>query len=81
MVLAEVQRSKAFHRSQMSTVVDLANRRQNSVRVELYEYFGLLMDGRREAHAVIISVMDCVEELHEDIAKDMELLEAFLINC
>ena len=65
----------------MSTVVDLANRRQNSILVELYEHFRFLMDGRREAHAVIISVMDCVEELHEDIAKDMELLEAFLINC
>ena len=80
-MLAGILLLKPFHRSQMSTVVDLANRRQNSVRVELYEYFGLLMDGRREAHAVIISVMDCVEELHKDIAKDMELLEAFLIYC
>ena len=81
MVLAGILLLKPFHRSQMSTVVDLANRRQNSVRVELYEYFGLFVDGRREAHAVIISVMDCIEELHEDISKDMELLEAFLIYC
>ena len=81
MVLAGILLLKPFHRSQMSTVVDLANRRQNSVRVELYEYFGLFVDGRREAHAVIISVMDCIEELHEDISEDMELLEAFLIYC
>ena len=77
----EVLRSRAFHCSQMLTVVDLTNGRQNSVRIELYEYFRLSVDCRREANAVIISVMDCVEELHEDIAEDMELLEAFLINC
>ena len=65
----------------MFTVVDLANRRQNSVRVELYEYFGFFVDSRCEAHTVIISVMDCIEKLHEDIAEDMELLEAFLIYC
>ena len=81
MVLAGILLLKPFHRSQMSTVVDLANRRQNSVRVELYEYFGLFVDGWCEAYTVIISVMDCIEELHEDISKDMELLEAFLIYC
>ena len=81
MVLAGILLLKPFHRSQMSTVVDLANRRQNSVRVELYEYFGLFVDSRCEAHTVIISVMDCIEELHEDISEDMELLEAFLIYC
>ena len=81
MVLAGILLLKPFHRSQMSTVVDLANRRQNSVRVELYEYFGLFVDSRCEAYTVIISVMDCIEELHEDISEDMELLEAFLIYC
>ena len=38
------------------------------------------MDGLGEADAVIVSVVDRVEELHEDVAEDVELFEALLVD-
>jgi len=38
------------------------------------------MDGLGEADSVIVSVVDRVEELHEDVAEDVELFEARLVD-
>ena len=38
------------------------------------------MDGFSEAYTVVVSVMYRIEELHEDVAEDVKLLEALLIN-
>ena len=37
------------------------------------------MDGFSEAYTVVVSVMYRIEELHEDVAEDVELLETLLI--
>ena len=39
------------------------------------------MHGSGEAHTVIISVVNCIEELHEDVSENMQLFEAFLIDA
>jgi len=49
--------------------------------VELNEHFGHLVDGRGEANAILIAVMHCIVELHEDIAEDMHLLKALLVDA
>jgi len=33
-----------------------------------------------ESHHVVVAVMDCVIELHEDVAEDVHLLEAYLVH-
>ena len=38
------------------------------------------MDGFSEAYTVVVSVMYRIEELHEDVAEDVQLLETLLIN-
>ena len=38
------------------------------------------MDGFSEAYTVVVSVMYRIEELHKDIADDVQLLETLLIN-
>ena len=55
-------------------------RGEDAVRVELDEHFWLVMVGRGEANAVFIAVMDRVIKLHKDIANDVHLFKAHLID-
>ena len=57
-----------------------SHRRQDTTGIELYQNFIHRMDCSSEAYTVVVSVMYCIEELHEDVAKNVELLEALLID-
>ena len=38
------------------------------------------MDGRRKSNTILITIVHCVVKLHEDVAKDMHLLETDLVD-
>lgn len=58
-----------------------AHRRQDAGSVELHEHLWFLVDGLREADSVVVTVVDRVEKLHEDVSKDVQLLQTLLVNA
>ena len=61
--------------------VNRAHGGKDAAGVELDEHFGHVVVGLGESHPVVVSVVNRVENLHEHVAKDVQLLKALLIDA